>query len=100
MNTDLAVLQKLDYTAYCCIDVDWMEVCDKPAQEVPVVTVLIEHCACCWYLAHPNQCYPALWSSTLCQPHAEWTRNRRRISRKPGDHHAKHNRWQSQDDYS
>jgi hypothetical protein len=47
------------------------------AQDIPAVVFLVERCTCCWRLAHPGQDYPASWSSTLCLPHAEWTRDRR-----------------------
>lgn len=45
---------------------------------IPAVAVLVEHCACCWSVAHPDQRYPLAWSSTLCKPHALWTLQRRR----------------------
>ena len=46
-------------------------------RDIPAVAVLVERCVCCWSAAHPDQVYPASWSSTLCKEHADWTRARR-----------------------
>ena len=54
------------------------------AQEIPIVTTLVERCVCCWPLAHPGQDYPASWSSTLCPAHAQWTRARRAAHKQGG----------------
>lgn len=53
-------------------------------REIPAVAVLVERCACCWRVAHPDQQYPASWSSTLCLEHAAWTLQRRRRLREQG----------------
>ncbi len=50
-------------------------------QDIPAVAVLVERCTCCWSVAHPDQRYPAAWSSTLCLDHARWTLQRRRAVR-------------------
>lgn len=58
-------------------------------REIPAVAVLVERCACCWSVAHPNQPYPAAWSSTLCLEHKAWTlQRRRRAGREQGGRHA------------
>jgi len=50
-------------------------------RDIPAVAVLVERCACCWSVAHPDQRYPLAWSSTLCKEHAAWTLQRRRAVR-------------------
>jgi hypothetical protein len=49
-------------------------------RDIPGVAVLIEQCVCCWQVAHPDQPYPAAWSSTLCTPHMYWTKQCRRAA--------------------
>lgn len=51
-------------------------------REIPAVAVPVERCVCCWSIAHPDQQYPASWSSTLCLEHASWTLQRRRAIRR------------------
>lgn len=58
------------------------------AQDIPAVAVLVERCACCWSVAHPDQDYPRAWSSTLCLEHKHWTLQRRRTSREQGGHRS------------
>jgi hypothetical protein len=58
------------------------------AREIPAAGVLVERCVCCWSAVHPDQQYPASWSSTLCPFHAAWTLQRRRRTREQGGRHA------------
>ena len=52
------------------------------SQEIPLPKLMVERCVCCWVAAHPDQPYPVNWSSTLCPPHARWTRQRRLAARR------------------
>jgi hypothetical protein len=50
----------------------------QPITTVPPVPVLVAQCVCCWSLLHPEEPYPASWSSTLCLDHALWTKQQRK----------------------
>lgn len=45
---------------------------------IPCSLAPVEECVACWQNMHPRKPYPAAWSSTLCDYHAQWTRNERK----------------------
>lgn len=49
-----------------------------PAAAIPVVAVPEPTCMCCWYTLNPVKPFPESWSSTVCEPHANWLLSRRR----------------------